>query len=154
MSENKNFKEHLNAFNEITDQLMSVKIEFDDEVQALLILGQLPESWKGTVQSISGAFGKEKLKFSEVVDMIMTEEIRRREDGFFNSNSTLNMESRRRSNTRGGQCGRSKSRRGRSKSRSRQNNSHGGKKDIECWNCHKMGHYRSECKAPKKESDG
>ena len=41
MFENKNFKQHLNEFNKIMDQLNLVDIKFDDEVQALLILSQL-----------------------------------------------------------------------------------------------------------------
>ncbi len=52
------------------------------------------------------------------------------------------------------QRGRSKSRR-RSKSRNRQGNNSSNqqrsKKDIECWNCGKMGHYSSECKSGKKD---
>ena len=49
MFENKNFKQHLNEFNKIMDQLNLVDIKFDDEVQALLILSQLLESWKGII---------------------------------------------------------------------------------------------------------
>ncbi|ONK72654.1 uncharacterized protein A4U43_C04F21640 [Asparagus officinalis] len=94
MSENQKFKEHLNEFNEITDQLNSVNIQFDDEIQALLIPGQLPESWKGIIISIIRSGGKAKLKFSEVVDMIMTGEIRRQEEGISSSGSALNFESR------------------------------------------------------------
>jgi hypothetical protein len=46
MHENGNFKEHLNAFNETTYQLNAIDIKFDDEVQAILILSLMPESWK------------------------------------------------------------------------------------------------------------
>jgi acyl-activating enzyme 14 len=68
MSENQSFKEHLNVFNKVTDGLNSVSIVFDDEVLAGIILGQMPESWSTTCQSIA----KEKLTFQQVVDMIMT----------------------------------------------------------------------------------
>lgn len=44
MAEGVSFMSHLSEFNTIVDQLMSVEIKFDDEVQALLILSQLPES--------------------------------------------------------------------------------------------------------------
>jgi hypothetical protein len=63
MSENQNFKEHLNVFNEVTDGLNSVFIVFDDEVLAGIILGQMPESWSTTCQSITNSFKKEKLAF-------------------------------------------------------------------------------------------
>jgi hypothetical protein len=36
--------DHLNEFNTVTNQLSSVKVEFDDEVRALLILSSLPKS--------------------------------------------------------------------------------------------------------------
>ena len=35
---------HLNEFNTLTSQLSSIKMKFDDEVRALLILCSLPES--------------------------------------------------------------------------------------------------------------
>ena len=38
MSENRNFKQHLNKFNETIGELNSIDIKFDDEIQALLIL--------------------------------------------------------------------------------------------------------------------
>jgi len=45
LAEGVSFMSHLSEFNMIVDQLTSVDIMFDDEVQALLILSQLPESW-------------------------------------------------------------------------------------------------------------
>jgi hypothetical protein len=36
--------DHLNEFNTVTNQLSSLKVDFDDEVRALLILCSLPES--------------------------------------------------------------------------------------------------------------
>jgi hypothetical protein len=44
MSEGGFVADHLNEFNMVTNQLSSVKVEFDDEVRALLILFSLPES--------------------------------------------------------------------------------------------------------------
>ena len=38
---------HLNEFNTVTNQPSSVKVDFDDEVRALLILCSLPKSWLG-----------------------------------------------------------------------------------------------------------
>ena len=45
MSEGGSVADHLNEFNMVTNQLSSVKVDFDDEVRALLILCSLPESW-------------------------------------------------------------------------------------------------------------
>jgi hypothetical protein len=44
MSEGGFVADHLNEFNMVTNQLSSVKVEFDDEVRALLILCSLLES--------------------------------------------------------------------------------------------------------------
>jgi hypothetical protein len=43
MSEGGSIADHLNEFNTITNQLSFVKVDFDDEVLALLILCSLPE---------------------------------------------------------------------------------------------------------------
>jgi hypothetical protein len=44
MSEGGSIADHLNEFNTVTNQLSSIKVDFDDEVRALLILCSLPES--------------------------------------------------------------------------------------------------------------
>lgn len=93
MAEGVSFMSHLSEFNTIVDQLTSVDIKFDDEVQALLILSQLPESWQGTVTAVSNSAGKEKLKLSEVVSLILTEEVRRGSiDSSGSSDSALSVE--------------------------------------------------------------
>jgi hypothetical protein len=43
MSEGGSIEDHLNEFNTVTNQLSYVKVDFDDEVRALLILCSLPE---------------------------------------------------------------------------------------------------------------
>jgi hypothetical protein len=44
MSEGGSVTNHLNEFNTVTNQLSSIKVTFDDEVRALLILCSFPES--------------------------------------------------------------------------------------------------------------
>ena len=46
---------HLNEFNTVTNQRISVKVNFDDEVRALLILCSLLESWNGLVMVVSNS---------------------------------------------------------------------------------------------------
>ncbi|KAK2996081.1 hypothetical protein RJ640_000862 [Escallonia rubra] len=45
MSENGSVVDHLNDFNDVTNQLESFGINFDDEIRALLLLRSLPDSW-------------------------------------------------------------------------------------------------------------
>ena len=49
MSEGGSVAHDLNEFNMITNQLSSVKVDFDDEVRALLILCSFLERWNGLV---------------------------------------------------------------------------------------------------------
>ena len=111
----------MNEFNEITNQLNSIDIICDDDIQALLILGQLPKNWKGNITLINGSYGKSKLEFSKVVDMILILEIKKHEEGFFHSSSTLKIESKGRSKNKGIRHNRSKSRNDKSKSKNLKN---------------------------------
>jgi hypothetical protein len=45
--------DHLNEFNMVTNQLSYIKVDFDDEVRALLIFCSLPESQNGLVMLVS-----------------------------------------------------------------------------------------------------
>ena len=84
------------------------------------------------------------LKFYDVVGVIPSEEMRKKITGETSGNA-LTMESMGRKKERGRIPGnRSKSRKGKSKSRF-------GK--IECWNCGEKGHPKKDFRAPKKKED-
>ncbi|RVW85369.1 Retrovirus-related Pol polyprotein from transposon TNT 1-94 [Vitis vinifera] len=149
MAENASVAQHLNEFNTITNQLSSVEIDFDDEIRALIVLASLPNSWEAMRMAVSNSTGKEKLKYNDIRDLILAEEIRRRDAGETSgSGSALNLETRGRGNNRNSNQGRSNSRnsnRNRSKSRSGQ--------QVQCWNCGKTGHFKRQCKSPKKKNE-
>ena len=44
MVENASVAQHLNEFNTITNQLLYVEIDFDDEICALILLASLPNN--------------------------------------------------------------------------------------------------------------
>ena len=122
MAENVSIAQHLNEFNTITNQLSSVEVDFDDEIRALIILAILPNSWEAMMMVVSNSTGKKKLKYNDIRDLILAEEIRRR-DASENSrfSSALNLKIRGRGNDRNSNRGKSKSRnsnKNRSKSRS------------------------------------
>lgn len=118
---------------------------FDDEVRALLFLCSLPKSWNGLVMAISNSVsGSSTLNFDDVVGAIHSEEMRRKSSGETSGNA-LSAEPKGRKMERGKSSGyRSKSRKGRSKSRS----------GIVCWKCGKKGHLKKYCRSRKgKEGD-
>ena len=79
MSQGGSVVDHLNEFNTITSQLSYVKVNFDDEVRALLIPCSLPESWNGLVMVVSNhVLGSNTLKFDNVFGVILSEEMRRK----------------------------------------------------------------------------
>jgi len=67
--------QHLNNFNTITNQLSSIEIEFDDEIRALILLASLPSSWEGMRIAMSNSTGKSKLKYDDIRDLILAEEV-------------------------------------------------------------------------------
>ncbi|KAL6340105.1 hypothetical protein AAG906_038940 [Vitis piasezkii] len=81
MAENASVAQHLNEFNTITNQLSSVEIDFDDEIRALIVLASLPNSWEAMRMVVSNSTGKEKLKYNDIRDLILAEEIRQRDAG-------------------------------------------------------------------------
>ena len=99
--------------------------------------------------AVSSSIGKEKLKYNDRRDLILVEEIRRKDAGESSgSGSALNLETRGRGNDRNSNRGRSKSRnsnKNRNKSRSGQ--------QVQYWNCGKTGHFRNQCKSPKKKNE-
>ena len=121
MVKNASIAQHLNEFNTITNQLSSVEIDFDDEIRALIILASLPNSWKAMRMAVSNSTGKEKLKYNDIQDLILAEEIHRRDASETSgSGSVLNLETRVRGNDKNSNQGRLKSRnsnQNRSKSR-------------------------------------
>jgi hypothetical protein len=60
----------------ITNQLSSVKVDFDDEVRALLIFCSLPKIWNDLVMAISNSISSPStLKFDDFFGVILSEEM-------------------------------------------------------------------------------
>ena len=53
MIENASVAQYLNEFNTITNRFLSVKIDFDDEIRALIVLASLPNSWEAMRMAVS-----------------------------------------------------------------------------------------------------
>jgi hypothetical protein len=146
MSEGGSVADHLNESNTVTNQLSSVKLDFDDEVRDLIILCSLPERWNGLVMDISNSVSSSNtLKFDDVVGVILSEEMRWK-IMCETSGNALNVENKGRQTNRGkGSGNRGNYRKGKSKSILG---------NIECRNCGKKRHLNKDCRAPKKQRDG
>ncbi|RVX00782.1 Retrovirus-related Pol polyprotein from transposon TNT 1-94 [Vitis vinifera] len=95
MVENASVEQHLNEFNTITNQLSSVEIDFDDDIRALIVLASFPNSWEAMRMAVSNSTGKEKLKYNDIQDLILVEEIHRRDASETSRfGSALNLETR------------------------------------------------------------
>lgn len=138
--EGKNMAEHMNEFQGIVNQLTNVSMTIEDEVQALLLLSSLPDSWETLVISLSNSAPNGKLTLDMVKDSLFNEEARRKEFASTNNQTEAHIvESRGRPIFRSSQS-QDKSR-GRSKS----------KKRFTCFYCHKAGHKQSECRIWKRD---
>ena len=67
---------HLNEIKSIVNQLAAMKITFDDELQALLLLSSLPESWETLVVTVSNSAPDGVVTMSQVTSSLLNEETR------------------------------------------------------------------------------
>ncbi|GKU90802.1 hypothetical protein SLEP1_g4753 [Rubroshorea leprosula] len=126
--------DHVNDFLGIIKELANLGINFDDEVNGLILLNTLPESWESfrstTINSSPGG----QVTLEIVKNRIFEEEKRMRALGVFSQPDTqaLVMENRGRSKTR-----ELRGRGGRfiSKSKSR----------VKCYHCGQLGHMKRNC---------
>ncbi|WVZ00881.1 hypothetical protein V8G54_026950 [Vigna mungo] len=80
-SDDQNMIEYLNTFKGIVNQLMKADMKIDDELQALLLLSSLPESWDTLVVTLSNSAPDGKLSLDNITDSLLNEESRRKERG-------------------------------------------------------------------------
>ena len=81
---NVNYKEaftiakYLNEFQSVVNQLLSMKISPEDELQALLLLSSLPDSWKTLMVSLSNLTPKDIMSMSFVTSSLLNKELGRK----------------------------------------------------------------------------
>ena len=79
MEEGGSIVDHLNEYNNVTSELSSVGINFDEEIRALLILYSFPESQNGLVMAMSNSIpGSNTLKYDDVIGVILIGETHRK----------------------------------------------------------------------------
>ncbi|BFG34853.1 hypothetical protein CerSpe_211270 [Prunus speciosa] len=73
--------EHLSDFQGLINQLTNMQMVLDDELQALVLLNSLPDSWDTLVVSLSNSTPQCVLSLDIVKDSMFDEEARRKEQG-------------------------------------------------------------------------
>lgn len=130
----------------MVNQLDSVGLKFDDELQALLLLSSLPDNWETLVVSLSNSAPDGKLSMSIVKDALFNEEARRKEMGTDcedESRALVSDGNRGRSQMRGNRRG------GGNHSRPRGGTPIPG--SFTCYHCHEEGHIKRNCPKYKGE---
>ena len=141
MEDGDSVTDHLNVFNTLVSQLVSVDIKMEEEDKCITLLCSLPDSWDNLVVAI-GSSTKSALKFEDIVSSLLSEEMRRKSMESQNAD-VLSVRSGRPKERRRYTGGRSKSR-GRSKSP-------GDPLKTGCWKCGKPGHFKRNCRAKSVE---
>ena len=122
---------YLSNFQGQLNELSTMKLELDDEVQTLLLLSSLPDNWETLVVSLSNSAPNGVTTVNMVKDSMFNEETRRKELSISFNTKTLVIEKWERSKNRkpSSDYNHDKSR-GKSKSR----------KEIKCFYCGKPRH--------------
>lgn len=121
-----------------------MEIDFDDEIRTLNVLASLPNSWEVVRMNVSNSASKSKLSYKDVRDLVLGEDVRRKDAGESSgSSAALNLEEMGRGQERNSGKGIFKSRKARSKSKFR--------RQPECRNYGKTCHFKKNCKEQRKK---
>ena len=81
LKEGNSIAEHLSEFQDLVNQMGTMKLVGDDELQVLLLLSSLPDRWETLVVSLSNSALNGVLQLAMVKDNLLNEETRRRDMG-------------------------------------------------------------------------
>nr|GEU48166.1 retrovirus-related Pol polyprotein from transposon TNT 1-94 [Tanacetum cinerariifolium] len=139
MSAGRKISEHIDEFNKIVLDLENIKVKFEDEDLALLLLTSLPASFEHFVDTL--LYGREALTLRDVMATLNLKEIKERSKAKGDDGEGLYVR---------GRTDRRDSRQSRRKSRSK---SRGGR--LKCYICQSEDHLKRNCpKNNRKQSTG
>ena len=81
LKEGKSIAEHLSKFQDLVNQMVTMKLVIDDKLQALLLLSSLPNSWETLVVSLSNSAPNGVLQLAMLKDSLLNEETKRKDTG-------------------------------------------------------------------------
>jgi hypothetical protein len=136
MSDGSSVTEHLNAFNIVISQLLSVDIKITKEEKCISLLCSFPDSWDSLVMAIGS--NSTTLMLEDVVASLLSEEMRwKNMEG--STKDALMVRGRPIDRGKGKFSGRKSKSKGRSKSLVQSMR--------RCWKCGKVGHYKRDYKS-------
>jgi hypothetical protein len=139
MEDGDSVTEHLNSFNTLVSQLVSVNIMNVEEYKSITLLCSFLDSWDNLVVAI-GSTTQSTLKYEDVVASLLSEEMRKKIMDGHNIDALFVRGCTQDGNPSKYSGGRPKST-GRSKSLE--------KSLRKCWKCGKTRHYKKDCKYKK-----
>ena len=114
-----------------------MEIEFDDEIRAMIVLAFLPNCWEDMRMAMSIFARKSRLKYNDIRDLILSEEVCKRDASINNAQEqTFVIESKSKGINRGPNDRAKFNDRSQSRDRSQ------FKETRECFYCGKNGHIR------------
>ena len=122
MNEGTIMLEHLNFFNKVISELLTVDVKIDEEDKALILLSSLSESYDHIVTTM--LYDKKTLILEEVMSTLLSNEIRKKSNQEKQKESGLVVTVRK----------------GRGEGRKSLNSS------KTCHFCHSEGHWKNDCK--------
>src|SRR5438270_3424082 len=99
MKEGTPILQHLNLFNKIVSDLLSLEVKLEEEDKALLLLESLPTSYDHLVTTIM--YGKEALELEDVMVVLINNEIMKKTDTTEEASGLVTKKGRGRSRSRG-----------------------------------------------------
>ncbi|CAH9062481.1 unnamed protein product [Cuscuta epithymum] len=133
--------EHTSQFQSLVNQLSCVEMPLGDEMQSLLLLSSLPDSWETLVVTLSNSAPDGKLTMSVVKDALFNEEARRKD---MSTDETHALVTENRGRSQGKQQRNSRGK-WQSRGKSRGRSSDGRKPSYTCHHCGIEGHMKKNC---------
>lgn len=87
--EGSSIAKHLNEMQKIMNQLAARRMTLDSEMQALLLLSSLPDSWEALVISLSDSVPDGVVTMDIVTSTLLNEEDRRKSSGMSSSDALV-----------------------------------------------------------------
>ena len=138
MHERQKLHGHMDDFNKLCLDLENIKVKYDDEDKALVLLHYLPKSYETFVDILK--HDRDTLTLDDVIRALNSKELQQKVEGKNTAGDVLALRFR--------SVKRDPRSRGRSRSKSRI-----GKKVIKCFHCHEEGHIKKHCPKRKEFQD-